>query len=405
MNTLCHLSSAHRKLALAAVLGMIAVAARASVSIENTNVQIGGFFSQGYLYSDNNNLPTQDVGGTWNFREAAFNVSDTFGAHLRVGAQIFEQSFGNIGQDRVILDWAVADYNFKPWFGVRAGRVKYPKGLYGEALDLDVVRPFILLPEAVYSPILRDFTASFDGAMIYGSVDALKGSFDYKVFGGTIPINPEKGVTDFYNDGYGLLAYPTGATALKMDSVEGAQLVWNTPVSGLKLVGSYSFFKNLDASGPFAGYPAVPLNTNIPKFSWITYSAEYTVGDWVVAAEWQRTGGDLFLAVPAIGFATSEFVGWDGWYVSVSRRINDKFQVGAYYGDNQVRTGFNSSNIGDYQHDTALSLRYDLNEHVLFKVEAHYFDGTYETFNTVRIPNPNPKPNTTVLAVKTTLSF
>jgi len=111
---------------------------RGAIAIGNSNVQIGGFFSQGYLYSNNNNLPTQDVGGTWDFREAAFNVTDTIGAHLRVGGQVFEQRFGNIGADKMILDWAIADYNFASWFGIRAGRVKYPKGLYGEALDLDV---------------------------------------------------------------------------------------------------------------------------------------------------------------------------------------------------------------------------------------------------------------------------
>src|SRR5580698_11325609 len=149
-------------LALFALCAMFAGAARASVTIENTNIQISGFFSQGYLYSSNNNFPTADEGGTWDFRSMAFNVSDTIGDHLRIGAQAFAQSFGNIGDDKVILDWAIADYNFSPLFGIRAGRVKYPRGLYGEALDLDSVRPFVFLPMAVYNPILRDFSASFD---------------------------------------------------------------------------------------------------------------------------------------------------------------------------------------------------------------------------------------------------
>jgi len=376
---------------------------RGAIAIGNSNVQIGGFISQGYLYANNNNLPTEDVGGTWDFREAAFNVTDTIGDHLRVGGQVFEQRFGNIGEDKMILDWAIADYNFASWFGIRAGRVKYPKGLYGEALDLDVVRPFILLPEAVYSPILRDFTASFDGGMIYGSVNALKGSFDYKVFGGNIPISPEKGVADFYNDA-GLYA-GNGVAALRMDSVKGAQLVWNTPLSGLKFVGSYSYFTNLATDGPFVGYPPANLHSNIERFSWLTYSTEYSVGDWTFAAEWQRTGGELSASAPMIGYGFSEPVGWDGWYVAASRRLGDKFQVGAYYGDNQQRRNFSSSNPADYQHDTAISFRYDLNDHVLFKIEAHSFNGTYETFNTVRITNPNPKTNNTVFAVKTTVSF
>ncbi len=100
-------------------------------------------------------------------------------------------------------------------------------------------------------------------------------------------------------------------------------------------------------------------------------------------------------------------MGWDGWYVSVARRLNDKFEVGAYYGNLQTRENYTGSNPADYQHDAALSIRYDLNDHVIFKVEAHDIDGTYQTFNTVRIPNPASglKNDTTLFAVKTTISF
>ena len=206
-------NTAARRLALVAFCAILPVAAHASVAIENTNIQIGGFFSQGYLYSNNNNFPTADEGGTWNFREMAFNVSDTIGAHLRIGGQAFAQSFGNIGDDKIILDWAIADYNFNQYFGIRVGRVKYPKGLYGEALDLDAVRPFVFLPGSVYSPILRDFSASFDGGMAYGSFNVGKSSFDYKAFFGDIPMNPNQGVAEFYdNSGF----YPaSGVTNLR----------------------------------------------------------------------------------------------------------------------------------------------------------------------------------------------
>jgi hypothetical protein len=120
---------------LAAILAFIPAFASAAVTLENSRVQVGGFFSQGYLYSSNNNYPTADKGGTWDFREMAANVSTTFGSHLRVGGQVFAQRLGALGDDKVKLDWAVADYNFSSLLGVRVGRVKYPKGLYGEALD------------------------------------------------------------------------------------------------------------------------------------------------------------------------------------------------------------------------------------------------------------------------------
>jgi hypothetical protein len=386
------------------ILATLWLGGRAAIPVGDSNVQIGGFFSQGWLYSSDNNYPTADKGGTWDFREMAFNVSTTVGSHLRVGGQVFAQRLGALGEDKVILDWAVADYNFNPAFGLRAGRVKYPKGLYGEALDLDVVRPFIFLPGAVYSPILRDFSASFNGGMVYGSVNAGKSSFDYKVFGGKIPMSPSQGVSEFYNNA-GLYAAP-GTTGLSMDSVAGGQLTWNTPVSGLKFVYSYSQFTNLATDGPFVAYPPINLHSNIARFTWNTASAEYTWKNWVFASEWQRTNGSLsYSALPFVP-TTNGPVGWDGWYVSAARRLNDKFEVGAYYGDVQTRIDY-TGKPSDYQHDCALSLRYDYSEHLLFKIEGHYIDGTYQTFDTVRIPNPaaTRENNTTVIAVKTTLSF
>lgn len=399
-----------RAAGLAAALLAVSAAVPASAAVmlgARDQVQLGGFFSQGYLYSSTNNYPTTSEGGTAAFREMAVNVSTTFGSRLRVGAQAFAQRFGALGDDRVILDWAVADYNVSPLLGFRVGRVKYPKGLYGEALDLDVVRPFVFLPNAVYNPVMRDFSASFDGAMAYGSLDTAGGSFDYKLFHGDIPMSPRQGVAEFYNDA-GLYAAP-GVTALSMDSVSGAQLAWNTPVSGLKLVYSFSRYKNLSSEGPFAAFPAAPLRTNFKRFDWHTASVEYMAGDWVFAAEWQRADGPSFVyAAPPVLAAVEGSAGWDGWYVSASRRLGASFEAGAYFGEvTPLRSTRRSGDPEAFQRDFALSLRHDRGEHLIFKVEAHYIDGTYQTFDTARIPNPPAglKRHNVVLAAKTTFSF
>ncbi len=393
-------------LALIVFGALLVGVARASIALGDSQVQLGGFFSQGYLYSNNNNFPTADKGGTWDFREMAFNASSTVGSHLRVGAQVFAQSFGNVGGDKVILDWAVADYNFSPYLGFRVGRVKYPKGLYGEALDLDIVRPFVFLPGSVYSPILRDFNASFDGAMAYGSVNAGRSSIDYKVFYGDIPMSPQKGVAEFYNNS-GLYT-SNGVTKLQLDSVMGGQLTWNTPVNGLKFVYSYSFATNLASDGPFAAYPPVNLHSNFDRFSWTTISGEYAVGDWTFASEWQRNGGTITYGAAPVLPTVSGSSGWDGWYVSAARRLNDKFELGAYFGNLKQRfTSIPSSDPRSHQNDSALSFRCDLTDHIIFKLEAHYSDGLYQTFNTARIPNAaaGEKNDTIVFAAKTTLSF
>jgi hypothetical protein len=267
----------------------------------------------------------------------------------------------------------------------------------------------VFLPGAVYSPILRDFSASFDGAMIYGSFNVGGSSFDYKAFYGDIPITSGKGVAEFYNNAGLYSAAAGGVAKLEMDAVAGGQLVWNTPVSGLKVAYSYSHFDNLATEGPFVAMTALNLKSNIERFSWNTISAEYLWGNWVFAGEWQRTKGKLAYATsPMVVVSVSNSpVGWDGWYLSAARRLNDKFEVGAYYGSLESNTGSNTSLPQNHQRDTALSIRFDINEHVLIKVEGHYIDGTYQTFNTVRLPNPSAtrSDDTVVFAVKSTFSF
>lgn len=379
-------------------------AATAAASVTWKNIQFGGFASQGWLYSSDNNLPTANKGGTWDFRELGLNASTTFGSRLRVGAQAFAQSFGEIGEDKVLLDWAIVDYSFHPAFGLRAGRIKYPKGLYGEALDLDALRPFVFLPMAVYNPVLRDFNASFDGGMVYGSVPVRGGSLDYKLFAGRIPMSPTKGVAEFVNN-EGFMVAP-GVRDLEMDSVLGGQLTWTPPVDGLKFVYSYSEFRDFVGKGPFVYYPAVDFVLGMDRLRWHTISAEYTWKNWVFASEWQRATGHVgYSAQPLLPYTVDPF-GWDGWYVSAACRVQPKLELGTYYGSLKNK-GNNVEGRPDEQHDLAVSARYDLNDHVLFKLEAHYVDGGYQTFNTPRIPNPPAtlSDDNVIVAFKTTFVF
>lgn len=399
-------STVAKRLALAMFLAASTAAstARAAVTVgAQDNVQIGGFFSQGWINSSGNNYPFEAEGGTFDFREMAVNVSTTFGSHLRVGAQAFAQRLGNYGNDEVKLDWAVADYNFRQEFGVRAGRVKFPKGLYGEALDLDAVRPFVFLPMSLYNPVVRDFNASFDGAMVYGAVEAgAAGSVDYKLFYGDIRMDPEQGVSDFFNT-TSIFASP-GVDRLGMDEVGGGQLLWSTPISGLKIGYSYSWLGELEASGKLAAAPVFPAALRTDRYEYHTGSIEYLVGDWTFAGEYQRVGGDFEVVNPFSTTATKSESA--NWYVSAARRLNSRFEVGAYYSSQEnSNASATTPKKATYNRDWALALRYDVNDHVLVKIEGHLIDGRYNIFNTVRTPNRTIEDETTFFAAKTTLSF
>jgi len=375
----------------------------ATVSIGNSNVQIGGFFSQGYIDSSKNNYPFEAKGGTWDFREMGVNVSTTFGSHLRVGAQGFAQRLGNYGEDKVKLDWAVADYNFRQEIGVRAGRIKYPKGLYGEALDVDAIRPYIFLPSAVYSPVLRDFSASFDGGMIYGTLTTKSlGSFDYKIFYGDIPVNTDQGVADFFSD-TSIFAAP-GVKTMSIDSVYGGSLEWSTPLNGLKLHVSWSKIKGATGTGQFAAVPTLPALLSVdPKY--LVIGAEYVRGDWTFAGEWYDQNGASHIVALPVTNSTGKF-GNHNYYVSVARRFGEKWEVGTYF--SHSKNGYPAAGApaaATKLDDWAASVRYNVNEHVILKAEYHAIDGRYNIFNTVRTPNPAKSDSMSFWAVKSTFIF
>lgn len=380
----------------------------ASAAVTWKNVQFGGSFSQGYLNSTNNNYPVDTKDGTLDFREMSVNASTTFGTHVRLGAQVFAQTLGKYGDDRPILDWAMIDYNFRPEIGVRLGRLKYPRSLYSDVLDLDVVRPFIFLPQSIYDSRLRDFQASFDGAMIYGSVSVAQHSFDYRVFYGDIPMKTDSGAGDFFN-GYPFFANPPGVQDLGMDAVRGASLLWNTPVAGLRFGLTYSYFSNVVAAGPFIAMPALTTHLSLAKFEYEGASAEYTRGPWTFATEYLINKSDVLVVLPSIiAPPRNSSYGSKSYYASVARRLGTKFEVGTYY--TEIRNSYPTPTLpasATSRKDWTVAVRYDLNDHLLFKIEVHAIDGTMEMFNVPGISNPpaSLKNSMTLFAAKTTFSF
>lgn len=357
------------------------------------DVQLGGFASQGYLKSSRNDYLGSSLDGTFALREYAANASVAQGK-WRVGAQVFGQKLGNYGNDRIKLDWATVDYQFGQALGLRAGRVKMPRGLYNEALDLDSVRPFVLLPQGVYDPRLRDFQASFDGAMAYGNISLRRvGSLDYRAYYGDIPIPTNGGANRYFNNGTARVLGP-----MKMDSVLGGSLFWNTPVQGLRTGYSFSIFKNLiSRSYPspeqIASNSSDPYTKSTEGYPRHLFSAEYVKGDWVLATEYGREHSLYFtdtlpgIAKPKYLHRPTKFTATTHYY-SISRRINSRFEVGAYFDRYSDRTSTVSTKTGLTkvesldQKDYALSVRFDATSHLLFKVEYHLYRGTGKIWDT-----------------------
>ncbi len=393
---------------LASVTLALTLLSSASAAVTWKDIQFGGFASQGFLANTGRNDYLGETSeGTFDFREYAVNASWSRGA-FRVGAQAFGQKLGDYGDDKIKLDWASVDYQPQQWLGFRAGRVKMPRGLYNEALDVDAVRPFVLLPQSVYDARLRDFNSAFNGGMIFGNIGLKSaGSLDYRAFYGDIPMSTTSGASDYFNNDA-----PFPNTSIGMDAVYGGTLFWNTPKDGLRLGYSYSAFKNFSVNrvAHFFGQQISLLKLSDVHHRHLL-SAEYAHGDWVFAGEAGReeAQSDVFTASsPSI---LVDFKS-DYFYLSVARRLNARVELGAYVSHSRDLTvlipAVASAELPELsQTDYAISARFDLNDHLLFKVEGHYIDGAGKLFDTPARPQPFNSRDTSWLlfAAKVTFSF
>jgi len=371
----------------------------ASAAVTWHDVQFGGFASQGFLAnSGHNDYLGETSDGTFDFREYAVNASYSIGK-FRVGAQAFGQKLGQYGEDKIKLDWAIVDYQATQWFGIRAGRVKMPRGLYNEALDLDSVRPFVLLPQSVYDARLRDFNAAFNGAMIYGNVGLRSfGSLDYRAFYGKIPISLSSGAADFYNTGLSATTLSMG-----MDHVAGGSLFWTTPISGLRTGYSYSEFDQLAIERrAFFGPTATTYLKKADAYKRQLVSVEYTFGDWIFATEIGREDATFVLTPFATTTLRPAMIKYA--YVSAARRVNSWLELGTYVSWSQERQ---AANALLRQTDYALSAKFDITEHLIFKLEGHHMNGAGKLFDTPTHPQPlaNRDNSWNMVAAKITLSF
>src|SRR6202022_4272357 len=213
------------------------------------------------------------------------NVSMPLTDRFHVGAQVYLYKVGELGQYRPQLDWAVADYRFKDWFGVRGGKIKTMLGLFNDTQDMEFLHTFALLPQSTYPIDQRGETIAHIGGDLYGYVPVKKlGVLSYTVYGGKRPSDLDGGLVYSLEKTQKVDAFPLAmfipadyAHTVKVDSstgrAYGADLRWNLPIKGL-LAGVSYLDVTLDVQGHYvAGNAPFALHTR--KDHTLGYYSEY----------------------------------------------------------------------------------------------------------------------------------
>jgi hypothetical protein len=354
-------------------------------------LQVHGFVSQGYLLSTANDYLADSSRGSFDFSELGLNVTLPATDQLTLGAQIFSQKLGPLGDYRAKLDWYYLDYHWRDWLGVRAGRVKLPFGLYNDVSDIDAARTAILLPQSVYPAQNRNFLLAQSGGELYGySGLGWAGSVDYRLYAGTI----------FLDAG----SQPGGAYSvvdLNVPFVLGGRVMWGAPLEGLRVGGSVQYLRlDTDLLGKSA---AAPVALRVPALLWVA-STEYVWRDLLVAAEYSRWSVRVESSDPS-SFPESSTTSERG-YLLGTYRVTSWLQAGSYYSlffpNVDRRTGRDA-----LQHDVALTLRFDVNPYWLIKLEGHYMHGTAGLSSSLNDNQPLSAltPTWGLFTVKTTALF
>jgi hypothetical protein len=343
--------------------GVRASAAELEASGSGPTVQVHGFVSQGAIKSTDNDYLVDSSRGSLQFSEVGLNFTSQLTEKLRVGAQFFAFDLGPLGNYRTVADWYYLDYHYRDWLGLRTGKLKLVLGLYNDISDIDAARAPVLLPASIYPATNRDFLLGYTGAEIYGYVRLGRGgALDYRVYGGAISIDlPSQAGS------------PVQVSSYDLPYLGGARLLWETPLEGLR-VGGTGLAARVEANAIFPSLMFMQAAIKANLYSGIA-SAEYLVRDLLVAAEYgqQRTEtsstNEMLLPVP-LAVRVSE-----GGYALAAYRVTRWLQPAFYYSlsypNRNVREG--RANV---QHDVSATLRFDVNDFWIVKLEAHYMNGT-----------------------------
>ena len=376
----------------------------------NPKLQLHGFVSEGGFVSTDNEFIGTSSRGSLKLLEVGVNVTLELLDQLRVGVQLVVRSVGTVSEDAPRLDWAVVDYRLQPWLGLRAGVIKLPLGLYNEYVDIDSARTAILMPQSLYKIRNRDALISHTGFAVYGALSIGDvGALDYQAWLGTLSIPPSA------------LELTTGT----LDSVDtkyvtGGQLFWRLPLEGLRVGATYmraeiDFHVTLDPAtitqlivfgAVPSGYDGKVLVKQRPTGIWVA-SAEYTVGDWLFAAEYSRWLKHQETSLPDVIATIDEEA--ERFYGLATYRLTPHYELGIYYSvtvaDVDDRGGRSENLTEDFQawqRDLAATIRIDINDYWLWKLEGHFIDGVAELQAS---QNPSPERYWGLFLFRTTVTF
>ena len=216
----------HNKKLIGVVIGAVVAASTFNAARADDfgdRISLHGFGHQIYKKTGSNTYLGADSKGSWDDNFLGLVTAITLTDKSKLWAQLQGASTPD-GTD-THFTWFFVDYQFTNQLRGHIGRVKFPLGLYNEAIDTRFLQVSELLP-IMYQEATDTMYDAYNGVGVDYDHDLGAGHMTWQVYGGNI-IDP---LADLNN--------PAEATWDRRTL--GGRVTYMTPIDGLKFVLSYN---------------------------------------------------------------------------------------------------------------------------------------------------------------------
>lgn len=351
----------------------------------NKHVQIHGFASQSYIYTDNNNFfGNSSDNGSIDFRELGINASFQAWQKLHTAVQLLSRRAGEFDSGKIKLDFAIADYRLKQTslysIGIRAGRVKNPFGFYNDTRDVSFTRSGIILPQSIYFERTRDLSISSDGVQLYGHRDINKGSIQAQLFAAMPRVEDEN------TELAALSENKPGKFTGELSYL--GRLLFKTHDNRLKLAVS-DVILNMDyeptqAETDFTGNASLQFHLSI-------LSIQFNHNSWSITGEYARRKIHFKNMIESyVPPFLTETIG-ESYYLQLSYHLNFHWKLlarydvlfqnkndkdGSEYANNFAALGVTKPAHSRFAKDITVGVQWSINTSWMLQFEIHAINGT-----------------------------
>lgn len=303
-----------------------------AASARAAEVDIHGYGFQGYLLSDKNQyLGAKD--GTFEFTKIALLFSSKVEDRTTVWVQLFGDN------NKIDLDWAFVAYRVSNDLEARAGMIKFPMGIYNEIRDNKLLQLSMLEP-AMYREESDVIFESYRGV----GAQYIGGPFTVDLYAGAPVIESENPNIKIVNK-----------------NLAGGRIIYQTPLEGLRLIGSYSAFRQdiIDTTGALPEFQG--QNTlAVGSLDYVNYGFD-------IKAEYAKKKDVIF----APGGGVVHYV---SYYAQAGYTFFEKLTPFVRY-DYITTDEDQKTDASFYQKEKVVGVGYKFNPYFAVKAEEHWISG------------------------------